>query len=524
MIWSLLMSSVSASAVGAGGIPTTSALDFASAFVSFTPVAGWGMVRRNDSYTGPACRVRDNANPGTFVDINFDVDGYVTAAIPYGADTRVSILYDQFGTEDLVETGNAYVKANDVTFPTWRLSFIDGNGYLESTSTVADTPSWAINTPLWGANIVRPVTSAGLRSVFGVERTSGSMVYGSYINGPLLGWRVNGSLLSDWADTDWTLNPEVQDTLSSLVSDAAPLASNAYHNGIKASTIAESPYPALAFDLPTAKFGLGGFSGVYTNATVDIIELTVFDGVTMGYYDRLNLTEKLMLVDGTGLPPYVEQFPTNFVLGDAESGSASISPWISNSVSIRTVTTEYGIGPYEGLRFFSSNSSTPKSMGQTVAVPTALGGLVDYGMTAEVSFWISSPAAPDTHCIHVSAVFEDGYGNSIAGFYLGRFAATTIGTWESQTAAIPLPVGARAMTVVFEYYQRLAASPTNIDAISVAWVSNPAEVSVNRSRSYAVLGASPDAVNVQRQRTYAVFGRHPEILAVKQSRTYVILQ
>ncbi|AMO44112.1 hypothetical protein DSS3P8_054 [Roseobacter phage DSS3P8] len=524
MIWSLLMSSVSASAVVAGGIPTPSALDFSTAFATFTPAAGWGMVRRNDSYSGPACRVRDNANPGTFVDIYFDVDGYVTDAIPYGANTRVSILYDQFGTEDLVETGNVSVKANDGTFPTWRLSFIDNNGHLESTSTVADTPSWAINTPLWGANIVRPVDAAGLRNVFGVEGDITYMVYGLWLDGPDLHWRVNGLGATDWADTDWTLNPEVQGTLSSLVSDAAPGGSNAYHNGIKASTIAENPYPILDFSLSTAKLGLGGWSGLANNATVDIIELTVFDGVTMGYYDRLNLIEKLMLVDGTGLPTYAEKFPTDFVLGDAESGSTSISPWLNDSGSIQTVTTSYGIGPYEGLRFFSSAIAAPRSMWQTIAVPTALGGLVDYGMTAEVSFQISSPAAPDVHCIHVNATFEDAYGNPIAGRYSRRFAATTTNTWEAQTAFIPIPVGARVVTVYFEYYQRLAASRTNIDAISVAWVSNPDEVSADRSRTYAVLGASPNAVNVQRQRTYAVFGRHPEILAVNQHRTYVILE
>ena len=86
--------------VGGGGGSGGGATTF-DGLTGVTPVAGWGTVLLNSAYTGPALRVEDNSNPGTTTDVYFDADGYLTGAIPYGANARVVILYDQFGSDNL---------------------------------------------------------------------------------------------------------------------------------------------------------------------------------------------------------------------------------------------------------------------------------------------------------------------------------------------------------------------------------------------------------------------------------------
>lgn len=172
---------------------------------TLTAKAGWGTIKRNPAYSGPALRVA-NVNTTDEVDVPFDANGYVTGARPYGEDTRVVKVYDQFGTDHMTcaKTGEIRVKRENRKYRTWRLNPRNGSGMLSTTQFSA--AAWNSSRILWAATCARP-HDGNLRSVMLVEPAAGSyMGMGVWVNGNRLHWRVAGGGAQDWVNTDINVN------------------------------------------------------------------------------------------------------------------------------------------------------------------------------------------------------------------------------------------------------------------------------------------------------------------------------
>jgi hypothetical protein len=155
-------------AFGSGGGPGPGGGSTAFNGVTISdPVAGWGFVLRNSDYSGPAVEIEDVDNPGTYSDLSFDVNGKVTAALPY-TNNRVSTLYDQWGADDLIwnnvdagdymEPFEAGQGDGGVTAATMFMKTTDANEYKTGglTSTLsAGTAAWAVGYPTLVSSVVR---------------------------------------------------------------------------------------------------------------------------------------------------------------------------------------------------------------------------------------------------------------------------------------------------------------------------------------------------------------------------------
>lgn len=219
--------------------------------------AGWGLVRRNASYVGPAVRIAD-LNTDSELDVPFNSDGVVAlTTLPYGDNTRVIRIYDQWGTDDLTcaKTAGISLKIVNASFNYSRIVFT-GSGYLSTGNTANNALStWANPQPAWACGIIRTENSTLLRTVWGIQRAWNYMSVGLWVEYEDLHYRINGSSPLDWSNTDWNLNPEVQNSLSRLIGDntqgdnAGTETGYGYHNGISVATrtysgpMAHSNYP-----------------------------------------------------------------------------------------------------------------------------------------------------------------------------------------------------------------------------------------------------------------------------------------
>lgn len=166
--------------------------------------AYWGFFLRVDGYAGPCCRVEDSSNPGTQQDIPFDANGFVTAAPPYGDDTRLIRVYDQMGNgDDLTAPLNANIRIlfDNAKYGTWRAQFNGVEG-LQSTLTTSDSPGWAIeNNPFWFCSFIRNRPFNRFSEIWIIPQASNFMTMGLWQDYEHLRWRINGSGPIRWPNT-----------------------------------------------------------------------------------------------------------------------------------------------------------------------------------------------------------------------------------------------------------------------------------------------------------------------------------
>lgn len=170
-----------------------------------TPVIGGGMVKRNPAYSGPAIRVYDTATTAQ-TDVNFDSNGFVTGALPYGANTRLHTIYDQWGSDNLVVVGtpDATLVVEGGAYKCWRVQF-NGSSYLKTASTTSTPGAWVKDTCLWAIGLIRTASRTALQTVWGVESTVNYMDVGLWMgtNG-FAHFRVDGGNATDVLATNYT--------------------------------------------------------------------------------------------------------------------------------------------------------------------------------------------------------------------------------------------------------------------------------------------------------------------------------
>jgi hypothetical protein len=140
------------------------------------PVFGHGTVKRNSAYSGNALQLEDIDNLGTYAEIGFDGDGYVTATDPF-TNSRVTKIYDQWGVDHMLwgATGRVQLLPADANYVTARLSF-DGTAFFSSTVLGNGSPTWSSQTPSLLATIIR--TDNQVRAaIMGPNRTVGYALF-----------------------------------------------------------------------------------------------------------------------------------------------------------------------------------------------------------------------------------------------------------------------------------------------------------------------------------------------------------
>ncbi len=248
--------------------------DFANMSANLPCVGAWGTILRNHGYTGPALRVEDNGNPGTFVDINFGPDGFIREPRPYGADTRVVTLYDQFGTTDLFAglVDNIQIREDDGTFGTWLLDF-NAQGELTSTNLTNGTQAWEVSEAVWGCGFKR-VGDTAVRLIWGIPALSNFMKMGLWQEQRDLHWRINSSNPADWLGTDWITDANVvQGGIERAIgdmSDGSP--AQAWYKGVNGGT--RSHTSPVTYDA-AQPLNMGG--GILSDFDGYISELAIFD-------------------------------------------------------------------------------------------------------------------------------------------------------------------------------------------------------------------------------------------------------
>lgn len=251
--------------------------DFMTLSPNLTCEAAWGTLLRNHGYAGPALRVEDNGNPGTFTDVFFNGEGLIKEARPYGDDTRVITLYDQVGTSDLFA-----VLADDIhiqehgQYSTWALDF-QGAGELTSTDVTNGLQAWEIGNPVWVCGFKRS-DNILVRLIWGIQANVGHMKTGLWQEYNDLHWRVNGSTPSDWAGTDWyndVLEVQTSNDIERAIGDmSSGSPAQAWHNGEDAGTRTfTSP---ITYDTGHP-VNMGG--GILSDFNGHVTELAIFDPV-----------------------------------------------------------------------------------------------------------------------------------------------------------------------------------------------------------------------------------------------------
>lgn len=254
---------------------TAGATTFNNISPRLNPVGVWGTIKRNANYSGPALRVENAAAPGTTTDVFFNSYGFIRDPLPYGADTRVVTLYDQFGTTDLFATlaDGIHVRESDITYGSWLLDFTESGG-LASTALTDGTQAWELGNPVWALGHIR-TSGALVRSMWGVPANTNFLEVGLFQNGEDLTWRLNNSSVGIWTNANWSTNfISVQNVFATAIGDAsAGSPATAYFNAQNAGTLAfTSP---IVYDVGKALNigdGLSGFPFLG-----QISELAIFD-------------------------------------------------------------------------------------------------------------------------------------------------------------------------------------------------------------------------------------------------------
>lgn len=254
------MSSVHRMIAGIARSPILTGGTIINDLVSITAVAGWGTVRRNVEYDGPALRVRDTVSLEE-QDILFDVNGFVTAELPYGSNTRVIRIYDQWGNQHVNANNLTTIQviAADAEFNTWRIHFT-GTGGLQTPNHAQSGAAWAVPRMVWGLGTRRTYDNrANVREVWGVP-TGGTyaMAIGMWEEYGDFHYRVNEQGPVEYLMTHWSNFPEEnQNKFRSLVHDTSLSPNHGYLDGELVSTL---NYTA-PINYPTAQpLGIGDFS------------------------------------------------------------------------------------------------------------------------------------------------------------------------------------------------------------------------------------------------------------------------
>lgn len=280
--------------VGGGGGGPSFTTTYDGLVTDLTPVAMWGTVQRNSAYTGPALRVINNSTLAE-TDVNFDSEGFVTAVRPYGDDTRVITLYDQFGTENLTATAADNVQvigAEPGTNNTWRLKFTGDGGFV-SPSTADQAPAWALGDPFWVIGVTRTKVES-IQGIWGVESTGGTMDIGLYQEQPDLNVRVDGGSSTDFGSSqDMTTSPidntHVYQRVIGDMSNQTQFLGYVESTSLSASRTYTSPVDYEAFPL---EMGTTIETGI--NFEGEIVELAIFNpAVTMGTTERQTVLDAM---------------------------------------------------------------------------------------------------------------------------------------------------------------------------------------------------------------------------------------
>lgn len=264
-------------------------------FVNITPVACWSTVRRSTLYTGPAIRVEDASNPGTQVDVNFDGDGRLTGATPYGTDTRVITIYDQFGSEDLTAayTAGITVGGDNLERSSWRIEATGGVGMYAPTNT-GSSPAWELGSMVWAMSMERTIDFGALTAMWGVDSASNFMEIGIWIeNSDNIHWRVNSSVQADWTGTNWTANSSiVQNVVGRFIADMTDGSdAHGYFNNVLGNTRSSVLPIVFSSGKSLGLFDWNGLGGPWTG---DFEELVIFSNSgTMSSDNRGWLDEAL---------------------------------------------------------------------------------------------------------------------------------------------------------------------------------------------------------------------------------------
>lgn len=292
---------------GGGEVIADSYTTFDTSLTNLTPVFGGGMIKRNSAYNGPAIRVADVTNTDE-QDINFDAAGRVSGSLPYGANTRLIRVYDQWGSDDLIATKNddirLVVESEQDEFYTWKINFANSATGLYTATTGADNPAWEVADPVFLIGHQR-VNNAGLKSIFGSEPNNGGyMALGLWQEGADLHWRVDGSSPVDWANTNWTNNALVAQKFAVAVGDASQRDGSAYSyfNGTAAGSLAYAN-PVDAYS-DTTRMGLGDKDGLGDPFDGFITELHIFSSAAAA-----TVSEIAVLSDAGAEPETIDPTP-----------------------------------------------------------------------------------------------------------------------------------------------------------------------------------------------------------------------
>lgn len=258
---------------------------------NINPVFGVGTIRRNPDYTGPALRVINDVTDEE-VDVEFDEYGRVSGDLPYGSDTRLITLYDQWGSEDLTadKSRNILISVNDDTeFFTWQISFISATGSMATPSIAEDNPPWTVPDPIWVIGHKRNGAS-GLRTLWMINHAGGGyMANGLWMEHADLHMRVDGGGGSDWVNTDWYGNPTEAQNFATAISDVTQQDGNAYayYNGV-ADLVYSFSNPIDTYNDNSALY-LGGQGSLGNPFNGWITELHLFERVANADSDDVAL-------------------------------------------------------------------------------------------------------------------------------------------------------------------------------------------------------------------------------------------
>jgi hypothetical protein len=244
---------------------------------NLTPVLGGGMILRNSAYTGPAIRVADNTTTDE-IDVEFDASGRVAGARPYGANTRLVRVYDQWGTDDFIAAktdGVELIENDDSVHYTWRIDFANASTGLFTASLATENPVWKQEDPFWAIGYQR-VNTAALESIHGADGSTNYMAVGVWQEANDLHWRVDNGAAIDWTGTDWTADAPASQAFSRLIGDMTgrDATARAYFNGTAAGTRGYTD-PVDGYQ-NGSRYGWGDKDGLGSPASGSSTELHVF--------------------------------------------------------------------------------------------------------------------------------------------------------------------------------------------------------------------------------------------------------
>lgn len=230
--------------------------------------------------------------------------------------------------------------------------------------------------------------------------------------------------------------------------------------------------------------------------------------VTLVQSENMPLNEgKLGAGGGGGGGPSVP------IPGDLED---TYSPTITNpgaetgdmtgwDTDISEVTTnESGVpGPATGTYFFLGGMGDTAYMRQTIAIPSEQIDNVATGTLSAILKWKQGGSDLDEDGCSVSLEFRD-FDGVLLGDIASAFYSVNSDTWEDKEFNTLIPYNARSIQISFDYVLD-GGSKLNcyVDDIEIEYVVS-AQVEVDLSKSFVVIGQTSDTVRVFGTKIYAI--------------------